>query len=279
MSLPAMLLNETVAEILQASQFAKKMTNLKTPTCNDPKTPDAAIRRRQTKKPHCEISTQLRARRTKEKQSLLQTARSELGSSPPQPLPRARSRITFKPNSPLAKRRDHNSKIINPRPVAVAHRVSPKNRPWAKKTAVLFPNPLFLSSSSSCSSPNRFYKTRSPIIATRRATAQQRTPPPPHKFLIKSPPSSLKSQMKRSKKAVPTPIVFSPVEKKKSWASSKLTPRRCSFSPSKLASRLVSPLRSRISLQVSSRGLMSGLKQRPSFNATTPLKISSMKKI
>lgn len=276
MSLPAMLLDETVGEILQVSQFAKEIVSKRsrsktTPFDGDnPKTPDPIIRR-QAKKPHCDNS-ELRARRTKEKQS--QNRSSLLLCSPP-PLPRARSHITFKSsNSPLAKKRHDRSNST--RPVVVAHRVSPKNKPWAKKT-VLFPNPLFLSSSSSYSSSpsashlKKFYKTRSPIITRRTLTTQQQSKTP-HKFLIKSPPTSLRSQMK-SQKAVPAPIVFSPVEKK--LASSRIG--RCPFSPSRLATRLVSPLRSRISLQTSSSGLISGLKQRANFNTPLKKKIPSIK--
>ncbi|XP_020276028.1 microtubule-binding protein TANGLED1 [Asparagus officinalis] len=252
MSLQAMLLDETVIEILKTSQFAKeivaKIPNSKPTASNDPKTP-VPIKRQS----RCE-NIELRSRRSKEKQSLHHRRRSELASPPG--LTRARSRIHFKSNSPL-----------NTKPVILANRVSPKNRPWAKKT-VLFPNPLF--SSPSSSNPKKFYKTRSPIIA--RNTSQQKTP---HKFLIKTPPTSLRSKM-MSKKLVPTPVVFSPVEKK--LASVKKT-RRCSFSPSKLANRLVSPLRGRISTQMnSSRGLMSGLKQRPSFS--TPVKkVPSIKRM
>ncbi|KAJ6825682.1 microtubule-binding protein TANGLED1 [Iris pallida] len=246
LSLPGMLLGETVVEVLQASKFAKDIVAAaaaKSAAKDHPGTPDTAIRRRSKNKVHCE-NADLRARRTKEKQGLASwTARSEANSPPG--LPRARSRIVFKSSSPLRS---------NARPVAVAaNRVSPKNRPWAKKT-VLFPNPLFLSSSSSSprsTNQKKFYKTRSPMIG-RTTTTQQKTTPP-RKFLVKSPSSSLKSQFK-SKKAVPTPIVFSPVIEKKA--------RRCSFSPSKLASRLVSPLKSaRLSFQKNSSGkMMSGLK-------------------
>ncbi|XP_008783172.2 microtubule-binding protein TANGLED1 [Phoenix dactylifera] len=262
MSLPAMLVGETVVEILQASHFAKEVVAAavklpKTKTA-DPRTPDAMHR---NKKLHCENSG-LRARRTKEKQGVLKTIRSESGSPK---LTRARSRIRFKSISPLSRREDRRSN--GGRPSVTANRVSPKNRPWAKK-AVLFPNPLFLpSSSSSPSSSNKqsFYKTKSPIIARTR----QQTP---HKFIIKSPPTSLKSQL-RTKKAVPA--MMAPNSHAEKVAVPKA--RRCSFSPSKLAGRLVSPIRTRISLQKSSGGLMSGLKQRPNFS--TPVRISSTRRI
>lgn len=261
MSLPAMLLGETVVEILQASHFAKEVVSAsaklpKTKTTTDPKTPDTIHR---NKKLRCE-NTELRARRMKEKQVVSRAIRSESGSPK---LTRARSRIRFKSTSPLSKREDRSN---GGRPSVTVNRVSPKNRPWAKK-AVLFPNPLFLPSSSistSSSNKQRFYKTKSPIISRTR----QQTP---HKFTIKSPPTSLKSQLK-SKKAVPAVAPNSPTEK-----VVVPKPRRCSFSPSKLASRLISPIRTRISLQKSSSGLMSGLKQRSNFS--TPVRISSTRRI
>ncbi|XP_010927019.1 microtubule-binding protein TANGLED1 [Elaeis guineensis] len=259
MSLPAMLIGETVVEILQASHFAKEVVaasaKLPKTKTTDPKTPDTIHR---NKKLRCE-SSELRARRMKEKQVVSKTIRPESGSPR---LTRARSRIRFKSTSPLSKREDRS---IGGRTSVTVNRVSPKNKPWAKK-AVLFPNPLFLPSSSSPSSSNKqsFYRTKSPIIGRTRQQI-------PHKFIIKSPPTSLKLQLK-SKKAVPAMALNSPTEK-------VVVPkaRRCSFSPSKLASRLVSPIRTRISLQKSSSGLMSGLKQRPNFS--TPVRISSTRRI
>lgn len=257
MSLPAMLIGETVVEILQATEFAKKVVAAATVAAatkvagGDPKTPHT--KKRSSCNPPAE-STPLRSRRMREKQSLRRAARSESsaagGSSPP--LHRARVRIRFKPDSP-------------PRPSVAANRVSPRNRPWARK-AVLFPNPLFLPNSStspsSSSHKQRFYKTRSPIIGTtaaaRRKKEFQQTP---HKFAIKSPPGkSLQSHL-ASKKAVPAAALRSP----------PLRARRCSFSPSKLASRLVSPLRTRMMVAV--RRSSEGLKQRPIFS--TPVRVSS----
>lgn len=258
MSLPAMLIGETVVEILQAAEFAKQVVAAVTVAAATkaaggvPKTPHT--KKRSSCNPPAE-STPLRSRRMREKQSLRRAARSEssVGGSSSPPLHRARVRIRFKPDSP-------------PRPSVAANRVSPRNRPWARK-AVLFPNPLFLPSSSasptSSSHKQRFYKTRSPIIGATAAAARRKKEfqQTPHKFAIKSPPGkSLRSQL-ASKKAVPAEALRSPPPRA----------RRCSFSPSKLASRLVSPLRTRMMVAV--RRSSEGLKQRPIFS--TPVRVSS----
>ncbi|KAJ6359795.1 hypothetical protein OIU77_003907 [Salix suchowensis] len=139
MSLPAMLVGETVGEILQASRFAREIVaaaacKTKKTTIEDPKTP---VTQRRKQKPHPE-DTELKSRRKKEKQTKLQSTRSESGSPC---LLRARSRINFKVSPPKKSEVDkENARYL-------ANRVSPRNRPWAKKT-VLFPNPLFLSTDS-----------------------------------------------------------------------------------------------------------------------------------
>lgn len=245
MSLPAMLLGETVGEILQASQFARTAVEavvsskaLK-PANEDPKTP---LTQRSKPRPTLEENPGLHARRRKEKQVVLQTIRSD--SNAPS-LRRAKSKINFKAEKECDK---ENCKYV-------ANRVSPRNRPWVKKT-VLFPNPLFHSSPTS--QHQKFGKTKSPIISRARQTT-------PHKFLIKSPtPSSSKFQVKiRS-----PPLCISPTRaaKKSPRASSAAARFRRSFSPSRLASKLVSPLKSRKSLPKPNDGMkaMSGLKQRPS---------------
>ncbi|GFY94864.1 cyclin family [Actinidia rufa] len=165
MSLPAMLVGETVGEILQASQFAREIVASvhskakKQPPSDDPKTP-VTQRRKQRLNPE---NSELHSRRKREKQAKSQSTRPESHSSS---LQRARSRINFKP----CERESTNY---------LANRVSPRNRPWAKKT-VLFPNPLFHSSPTS--NHHKFFRTKSPVIARNRQT--------PHKFLIKakSPP-------------------------------------------------------------------------------------------
>ncbi|RHN80772.1 hypothetical protein MtrunA17_Chr1g0191871 [Medicago truncatula] len=66
MSLPAMLVGETLGEILQASQFAREIVSTvgdKTPSKEDPKTP---MSQRPSKKINLE-NTQLKSRRKKEK--------------------------------------------------------------------------------------------------------------------------------------------------------------------------------------------------------------------
>ncbi|XP_058083838.1 probable microtubule-binding protein TANGLED [Magnolia sinica] len=262
MSLPAMLVRETVIEILQASRFAKEVATAvakANQTASDlPKTPETGQKKN---RPHFE-STQLQARRKLEKQGTLQFIRSESNSPTRR---RVRSRITFKVSpkkkTELGKENQH-----------LANRVSPRNRPWAKKT-VLFPNPLFLSSPSS--HQHKFCKTRSPVIGKMRQT--------PHKFAIKSHPTLPEFQSKIRNPAIspsPTRQTISKLPKltasntasklRLSFSPSKL---RHSFSPSKLASRLVSPLKNRISVQKSG-GLVRGMKHRPSL---TPIRFSGQR--
>ncbi|KAK1580974.1 hypothetical protein Q3G72_001808 [Acer saccharum] len=282
MSLPAMLVGETVGEILQASQFAREIvaavshktrkiiTN--TTTLEDPKTP---LTQQRKQRPNPE-NTELRSRRKKEKQAKLQSLRSESDSPS---LQRARSRINFKVSSPPKVRdfdKENNSKYL-------ANRVSPRNRPWTKKT-VLFPNPLFMSTPSQ---QQKFCKTRSPVIARNN---KQQTPhkflvkspnnklsvKSPHKFLVKSPTSTSKFQVK-----IKSPPVVSSLSPTRSACLSKKSPKkvstaskfRRSFSPSRLASRLVSPLKSRKTVQKFDDGqMMSGLKQRPT---SIPIRFST----
>ncbi|KAK6143912.1 hypothetical protein DH2020_024260 [Rehmannia glutinosa] len=220
MSLPAMLLGETIGEILQATQFAQNIveavsSNTKKPAATtnvDPKTP-LTERRQPKKSPNAENSgLLLQARRKREKQVVLRTIRSD--SDTPS-LQRAKSRINFKLSSPVQNREcdKENCRYI-------ANRVSPRNRPWARKT-VLFPNPLFHSSSPTSKQQNLCKTTtKSPVIARNHRQT-------PHKFLIKSPQVKIKSP----------PLSISP--------SSKAAKLRRSFSPSRLANRLVSPLKSR----------------------------------
>ncbi|KAG6427295.1 hypothetical protein SASPL_111537 [Salvia splendens] len=248
MSLPAMLLGETVGEILQATQFARNVVEAvsskpQKPVDNEPKTPLTK------QKPDLESSS-LHARRRREKQVVQQKESNNATSS----LRRAKSKINFKV-SPLQKNRECDKENCR----YIANRVSPRNRPWVRKT-VLFPNPLFLSSPTS--QHHKFGKTKSPMIAKNRHT-------PPHRFLIKSPPppppaaASSKFQVKiRS-----PPLCISPTRGAERASSAAARLRR-SFSPSRLASKLVSPLKSRKSLPQNSelmmKKTMSGLKQRPS---------------
>ncbi|XP_057960491.1 probable microtubule-binding protein TANGLED [Malania oleifera] len=257
MSLPAMLVGETVGEILQASQFAREIvasaiTRSKRTASDDPKTPVTHYRKQ---RPNPE-NTELRSRRRREKQMTLQSIRSE--ADPPS-LVRARSRINFKPPPPPPKRRENEKENH----VFPANRVSPKHRPWAKKT-ILFPNPLFHSADPSAQP--KFSKTRSPVIGRNRQT--------PHKFLVKSPVSPSKFRVKIKS---PPPISISPTRStnlgRNSPKVSTASKLRRSFSPSRLANRLVSPLRSRRGVQKSD-GVMSGMKQRP---ISMPLQISKQR--
>lgn len=243
-----MLVGETVGEILQASQFAREIvaavaSKTKKMIPEDPKTP---VTEKRNQGPNPENS-ELKVRRKKEKQNKLQSIRAEPRSPT---LQRARSRINFKISPPKNVREleKENNRYL-------ANRVSPRNRPFAKKT-VLFPNPLFLSTTPS--KLQKFCKTRSPVMAKNKQT--------PHKFLIKSPPSaSSKFQVKIK---CPPVVSLSPTrpanfsKKKSPLKLSTASKLRRSFSPSRLANRLVSPLKSRKSVQKCD-GQMSGLKQRP----------------
>ncbi|RLM80964.1 microtubule-binding protein TANGLED1 [Panicum miliaceum] len=263
MSLPAMLLGETVLEIVQASQFARDIVAVAGGTNREPpRTPKSAPR---TRKPAAAEQTPLRARRALEKQSHRGAAPARGADAVTPPLRgRVRSRIQFKTASPVALGR----------PSVSANRVSPKNRPWAKK-AVMFPNPTFHASTSAaadaCATPSpskkqkRSYKTRSPV-------ASRQTP---HKFLVKTPPSALGSKLRSHGKALParSAAVSPPPPPKAQAIPAKI--RRCSFSPSRLATRLVSPIKARLSLNRSrdsgvgaGGGPMSGLKQRPGVSMT-----------
>ncbi|WJX80124.1 hypothetical protein P8452_63164 [Trifolium repens] len=168
MSLPAMLVGETVAEILQASQFARQIVCVESTkfSTEEPKTPLSQPSNRKADPEN----TQCIAKRRKEKQN-----KQLSGSPPPSPLQRARSRINFKVSPPKKVRHFDKEKVNNK---YLANRVSPRNRPWARKT-VLFPNPLF--SSSTSSSHQQFCKTRSPVISRNRVATT------PHKFRIISP--------------------------------------------------------------------------------------------
>ncbi|KAK3008001.1 hypothetical protein RJ639_014671 [Escallonia herrerae] len=275
MSLPAMLLGETVAEILKSSQFARQIVqavaspppNIPKPTSpDDPKTP-LTLKKIRNQKPN-QDNPELRSRRNREKQSTLQAIRSE--STSPSSLQRGRSRrINFKVSSspPVWSRETEKENCRY-----MANRVSPKNRPWARKT-VLFPNPLFHSSPTS--QHQKPCRTKSPVIAKSRQT--------PHKFLIKSPNALAPPSSKFQVKIKGPQLSVSPTKRnvgsgrKSSPVAAAADRLRRSFTPSKLASRLVSPLKSRKPARKSfdENGMMmmmSGLKQRPS---STPMQFSA----
>ncbi|EOA30452.1 hypothetical protein CARUB_v10013577mg [Capsella rubella] len=195
MSLPAMLLGETVNEILQASQVTRDIVEAIAPKkCrksrrltmsqedDGPKTPET--RRRKSREPNPEtVNSNIKARRKKEKQN----KRSE-SDSPPS-LQRARSRIAFRTISPPLKTAENVQVKGNGENSFrhLANRVSPKHKPWVKK-AVLFPNPLFISGTATQQA--KFSRTMSPVIARNEISSIKNNKETPHKFLIKSPPKS-----------------------------------------------------------------------------------------
>lgn len=194
MSLPAMLLGETVNEILQASQVTRDIVEAIAPKKSrksrrltmsqeddGPKTPQT---QRKSREPNPEtVSTNIKARRNREKQN----RRSE--SDSPSSLQRARSRIAFRTISPqkLAEKVQVKGNGENSFR-HLANRVSPKHKPWVKK-AVLFPNPLFISGTAT--QQTKFSRTMSPVIARNEISSSiKNNKETPHKFLIKSPPTS-----------------------------------------------------------------------------------------
>lgn len=290
MSLPSMLVGETVGEILKASQFASEIVSAvsrKTAT-KEPKTPQS---QRSNPKVDTE-NTQLNARRRKEKQI------KPLSDTPPSQW--ARSRINFKVSPPkrtVEFDKENNNKCLPNRACASS----------STNKTVLVPKPLFLSTHSS--RQQLFCKTKSHVISRNIGTQQ--------KCLIMSPPSAAsKVQVKVknpsimfisssptrptttslsflsfSKKNSPqtkrwvrtsspsrmaTRLLASPLKSKKTVQKSngvinlrKYSPKRSvasklcrTFSPSRLATRFVSPLKSRKSTQQND-GLVSGVKQRP----------------
>lgn len=305
MSLPAMLLGETVGEILQASKFARQIVEAVDPNPNpknpkrrtavvdddDPKTPLLTTTQRKNNQSSENNNlencySELRARRRREKQGgALQVIRTESNNAnpPPPSLQRAKSRIIFKVSSSSSssphinnQKKKKNEECEKENCKYIANRVSPRNKPWARKT-VLFPNPLFHSSSPTKQHNHhqqKFCRTKSPVIG--RSISRQS----PHKFLIKSP-----SVSKFHVKIRSPPLSISPtrstttsmmMSKKKSpkMISSAAAKIRRSFSPSRLANRLVSPLKSRKSVHKIDYGMkmMSGLKQRPTANAMPSLR-------
>ncbi|XP_016478600.1 putative microtubule-binding protein TANGLED [Nicotiana tabacum] len=306
MSLPAMLLGETVAEIKQASQFAREIVEAvgSKGTKPDPKTP-LTIRKNQKPSPE---NSELRSRRKREKQVTLQTMRSEFDT--PSKQQRAKSRINFKV-SPVQKRECEKEDCKY-----IANRVSPRNRPWVKKT-VLFPNPLFHSSPTS--QQQKLTKTKSPVIARNRQTPHKflvksplksstlqvknrspqklfvssptrltslstkllvKSPPKASKFQVKirSPPKFLTSPIRATSLSKRSPKMSTAAKLRRSFSPSRLANKLASspsklrsFSPSRLASRLASPLKSKKSVQKidGMKMMMSGLKQRPRASTTS----------
>ncbi|CAN7075727.1 unnamed protein product [Brassica oleracea var. botrytis] len=239
MSLPAMLLGETVNEILQASQVTRDIVDALAPKKSRkstmpeeegyPKTPET---QQKSLEPNPKtVNSNIKARRKKEKQK---NKRSE--SISPASIHTARSRIVFKIVSPQTKAEKKAQNGENSFR-HLANRVSPKHKPWVKK-AVLFPNPLFISGSSTQQA--KFSRTMSPVIA--RSNKET-----PQKFLIRSPPSTSASKFQVKIKSPP----------------------KVSVSPNRSRSNLArkSPTRS-VTLEKKSPRLSAAAKLRRSFTPT-----------
>uniref|UniRef100_A0A7C8YVA2 Microtubule-binding protein TANGLED n=1 Tax=Opuntia streptacantha TaxID=393608 RepID=A0A7C8YVA2_OPUST len=264
MSLPAMLVGETVAEILQASKITREIM-AKSSNIEDPKTPVTISRKQRTINSE---KTPIEARRKREKQHVFHIIRAE--SNTPN-LQRARSKINFKVPSPKNPELDRENSASRR---YLANRVSPRHKPWARKT-VLFPNPLFHSSPTS--QHQKFCKTKSPVISKKREI--------PHKFVIKS-PVKIRSPQKGLLVSGASPVSPSRkprtlIRKSPPKAPSTASKLRRSLSPSRLVNRLVSPLKGRRnSLQnnsVNSDGFMGGLKQRPPALMMMPMRFSAQR--
>ncbi|MED6132495.1 hypothetical protein PIB30_019637 [Stylosanthes scabra] len=238
MSLPAMLVGETVGEILQATQFAREIVSAvnKKPaaaaTSEDPKTPMSQRPNRKSSM-HLE-NTELKARRKKEKQTKPQREHSPS-------VQRARSRINFKQQqfsktgSPCIPRNrgtstteavttPHKFLIKSPQPSASKAKVMVKKSPQAKNNKCISP----IRKTTTRSSPKRFHVFHPPTLYASSPTR--------HANLSRNSP----------KRSVSVAAKF-----------------RRSFSPSRLASILVSPLKSRKTVQKTDGLVVSGLKQRP----------------
>jgi len=259
-----MLVGETVAEILQASKITREIM-AKSSNIEDPKTPVTISRKQRTINSE---KTPIEARRKREKQHVFHIIRAE--SNTPN-LQRARSKINFKVPSPKNPELDRENSASRR---YLANRVSPRHKPWARKT-VLFPNPLFQSSPTS--QHQKFCKTKSPVISKKREI--------PHKFVIKS-PVNIRSPQKGLLVSGASPVSASRkprtlIRKSPPKAPSTASKLRRSLSPSRLVNRLVSPLKGRRnSLQnnsVNSDGFMGGLKQRPPALMMMPMRFSAQR--
>ncbi|KAL2345691.1 hypothetical protein Fmac_006976 [Flemingia macrophylla] len=214
MSLAAMLVGETVREILQASQFASDIVSAlgKKTSTKGPKTP---LCHRSNQKVDPE-NTPLNARRKKEKHT---KPRSDTP-----PIQRASLSINFKVSPPKARGSDkeNNRKFL-------ANRGYHKSMPFTTTG----PSPLFFSTHSS--RQQQFCKTKSPVISRNMGTQQ--------KFLIESPPSAASKFQVKVKNPPIVSISSSPTTLS---LSKKSSPKRWvrPFSPSRVATRLASPLKS-----------------------------------
>ncbi|VVA96555.1 unnamed protein product [Arabis nemorensis] len=270
MSLPAMLLGETVNEILQASQVTRDIVDALAPKKSrksrrstmpeekeGPKTPET-LRKHWESNPET-VSSNIKARSKREKQN----KRTE-SDSPPS-IQRARSRIVFKIVSPQKLGEKDQVKENGENSFRhLANRVSPKHKPWVKK-AVLFPNPLFISGTSTQQAT--FSRTMSPVIARNDPTSSKNSKETPHKFLIKSPPTSASKFQVKIKS--PPKISVSPTRNRSSMARkspiSSTSPTRNVTLGKKSPTSSISPIRN---LRKKSPKLSTAAKLRRSFTPT-----------
>ncbi|KAL8155423.1 hypothetical protein AgCh_000709 [Apium graveolens] len=118
---------------------------------------------------------------------------------------------------------------------------------------------MFLSSST-IPNQQKFCKTNSPVITKNRQQS-------PHKFLVKPPGASAS----KFRVQIKSPPISLPPPKNSPKVLSTAAKLQRSFSPSRLANRLVSPLKSTKSFIEKSNGkkiMMSGPKQRPSCSTS-----------
>lgn len=248
MSLSAMLVDETVGEILQASRFAREIVSAvsKKTVIKAPQTPLSKLSNQKVKPEN----TQLHDRRKKEKQI-------KVVSDSPQPL-RARFRINFKVSPPKPaefQKQNNNVECL---------KVSTKNRP------------LFFSTHSS--RQQQFCKCLMKCPAEKASQFQGKVKNPSTVSISSSLPRPATRNLSLSKKKIEKKIrSFSPsrvaarllassplrnkkTEKKndgvvnlrKSSSKGSLTSKLCgSFSPSRLATRFFPPLKSKKNAQQS----------------------------
>ncbi|WVY93950.1 hypothetical protein V8G54_033038 [Vigna mungo] len=250
MSLSAMLVDETVGEILQASRFAREIVSAVSMKSGS-KAPQTPLSKLSNQKVNPE-NKQLHDRRKKEKQII------KVVSDSPQPL-RARSRINFKVSPPKPaefQKQNNNVKCL---------KVSTKNRPLffsthssrqqqfckclmkcpAEKASQFqgkVKNPSTVSISSSLARPATTNLSLSKKSSAKRWVRSFSPSRVAARLLASSPLRSKKTEKKND----------GVVNLRKSSSKGSLTSKLCrSFSPSRLATRFVSPLKSKKNAQQS----------------------------
>jgi len=265
MSLPAMLVDETVGKILQESKFAREIVSTLNKK-NGTKGPQTPLSQLSNQKVDPE-NTQLRDRRRKEKQI-------KVVSNPPPPQ-RARCRMNFKVSPTNAVEFDKENNNIK----CLAKNVSNKNRPCGSNsgTTVLVTNPL-LSSTHFSRQQQLFSKTKclikSPTEKARTtSTSLSLSESSPKRWVRPFSPSRVATSLLAS-----SPLKSKKTEQKidrvvnlrKCSSKGSLTSKlRRSFSPSRLVTRFVSPLKSKKSAPRSD-GIVNGVKQQPASSMKIP---------